>query len=107
VWFRGASPALRSSVLVLGLLLFPAHVFNYDLALPLAWLGWEGYRKGWLPCEPGLLILGWLMPLFLLPMKGMAIKLPLGPLVLGALFILAWRKAITADGTTNETHDPA
>ena len=33
VWVRGASPAMRNSLLILGLLLFPPHIFNYDLAM--------------------------------------------------------------------------
>jgi len=99
VWLRGASPATRNSVLVLGLLLFPPHIFNYDLALlalPLTWLGWAGYQKGWLPGEPILLILGWVMPLFFLPSPELAIRLPIGPLVLGSLFLLSLRMAITS-----------
>ena len=36
VWVRGASPAMRNSLLILGLLLFPPHIFNYDLAMPSA-----------------------------------------------------------------------
>jgi hypothetical protein len=98
VWVRGASPARRNSLLILGLLLFPPHIFNYDLAilaLPLAWLGWEGYRTRYLIGEPILLALGWLLPLFFLPLQSTAIRLPIGPLVLGALFILTLYKAIT------------
>ena len=99
VWRRGASLPIRSSVLVLGLLLFPAHIFNYDLALlslPLSWLGWEGYQKGWLVGEPSLLILGWVMPLFLLPVRGIELKMPIAPLVLGALLWLCLRRSIMA-----------
>lgn len=97
VWFRGASPPMRNSLLVLGLLLFPPYIFNYDLAmlaLPLAWLGWEGYRTRYLIGEPILLTLGWLLPLFFLPLLPTGIRLPVGPLVLGALFIFTLSRAI-------------
>lgn len=99
VWVRGASPAMRNSLLVLGLLLFPPHIFNYDLAmlaLPLAWLGWEGCRQRFLFGEPILLALGWLLPLFFLPLQQMGIKMPIGPLVLGALFLFTLSRAITS-----------
>jgi len=99
VWVRGASPARRDSLLVLGLLLYTPHIFNYDLAmlaLPLAWLGWEGYRKRYLLGEPILLALGWLLPLFLLPLQQTGMRMPIGPLVLGTLFLFTWRRAITS-----------
>ena len=65
--------------------------------LPLAWLGWEGYRTRYLPGEPILLTLGWfLLPLFFLPLQPTGIGLPLGPLVLGALFILTLYREITS-----------
>ena len=90
---------MRNSLLILGLLLFPPHIFNYDLAmlaLPLAWLGWEGYRKRYLLGEPILLALGWLLPLFFLAFQQRGIRMPIGPLVLGALFIFTLRRAITS-----------
>ena len=55
----------RHSGLVLGILLFTPYSFSYDLvllAIPLAWLGWEGYTKEWLPGEQLFLALGWTMP---------------------------------------------
>jgi hypothetical protein len=42
------------------------------------------------------MILGWLLPLFFLPLQPTGIGLPLGPLVLGALFILTLYRAITS-----------
>jgi hypothetical protein len=99
VWVRGAPPAMRNALLVLGLLLFPAYIFDYDLAilaLPLAWLAREGYRKMYLLGEPILLTLGWLLPLVFLPLRTTGIGLPLGPLVLGALFIFTLYRAITS-----------
>jgi hypothetical protein len=46
VWRRVSSLPIRASVLVLGTLLFTPHALPYEfvlLALPVAWLGWEGY----------------------------------------------------------------
>ena len=84
---------IRASVLVLGTLLFTPHALPYEfvlLALPLAWLGWEGHTKGWLPAEQPLLILGWLLPLFI-PALGMT-HLQLTPLILVALMVMALRR---------------
>lgn len=93
VWRQERPFAVRASVLVLGILLFTPYAFSYDLcimAMPLAWLGWEGYTKGWLPGEQPLLLLGWLIPL-LIPALG-KIHLQLTPLVLVALMVIALRR---------------
>ena len=48
LWHRETAFAVQASGLVLGILLFTPYCFSYDLmllALPLAWLGWEGYTK--------------------------------------------------------------
>lgn len=67
VWRQEASLAVRGSFLVLGTFLFTPYLFTYDLcllALPLAWLAWDGYIRGWAPGEPWLLFLCWIMPMF-------------------------------------------
>jgi hypothetical protein len=96
IWLRGGSPTIRNAALALGILLFPMYVFNYDLAilaLPLAWLSWEGYARGWRPFEPCVLMLGWAMPLFLIPTKGKLVDFPLGPLILvSLLLVVIWRQ---------------
>jgi len=94
VWSRKASPAVRSAVLVLGVLLFTPYELIYDLAilaLPLAWLGWEGFREGWLPGEPALLFLGFLTPI-LVPILAKNLNLQITPLVLPMLLALALRR---------------
>jgi hypothetical protein len=94
-WFRGTSLALEGSILVLAILLFMPFGFVYDLALmalPLAWIGWEGHTQGWLPGEKLLLIIGWAFPFFLTQVTG-ALSLPLAPLVLTSLLILTIRRA--------------
>jgi alpha-1,2-mannosyltransferase len=93
VWWREFSLPIRASILVLGILLFTPHAFPYDfvlLALPLAWLGWEGYQQGWLPGEQPLLLFGWLIPL-LIPALGKT-HLQLAPLVVMALMVIALRR---------------
>jgi hypothetical protein len=93
VWWRDVSLPIRASVLVLGTLLFTPYALPYEfvlLALPLAWLGWEGHTKGWLPAEQPLLLLGWLLPL-LIPALGKT-HLQLAPLVLVALIVIALRR---------------
>jgi alpha-1,2-mannosyltransferase len=93
IWRRETSLATRAAALVVGILLFTPYAFAYDLAilaLALAWLGWEGFTRGWLPHEPEILCLGWLMP-FIAPVLGI-IKFQLAPLILVALFVLVIKK---------------
>ena len=93
VWWQDVSLPIRGAVLVLGTLLFTPYALPYEfvlLALPLAWLGWEGHTKGWLPAEQPLLLLGWLLPLFI-PLLGLT-HLQLTPLILVALMVMALRR---------------
>ncbi len=96
VWLWGvrASAALRAAALVIGTLLFSPQIWYYDLtvlAVPLAWLWWEGHTRGWLPLEQLLLLLSWLMPLvnFLLEVS---LRWPIGPLYLIPPSILVIRR---------------
>jgi len=95
VWSREAAPAgVRAAVLVLCALLFPPYEFLYDLAilaLPLAWLAWEGHVEGWRPGEQTLLVLAFLTPL-LVPIFARTIHLQIAPLVLTALLAMALRR---------------
>jgi hypothetical protein len=89
VWQGRISFAGKAATLVLGTLLFTPYAFSYDLALlalPLAWLGWEGYNAGWLPGEPALLCLGWVLPLAASVFA--LIGYQVTPLILAALMIL-------------------
>lgn len=66
-WSREVPMALKVSVLTLSTLLFTAFAFEYELvrlAIPMAWLGWEGQRRGWRPGTKLFLVCGWLTPLF-------------------------------------------
>ena len=94
LWSSPASPAIKAAALVLAILLFSPHIWYYDLtllALPLAWLWWEGRTKGWLPWEQALLLLSWLMPLVSF-FTGVDLKWPHGPLFLVAPLILVVRR---------------
>ena len=93
VWFRDISLPIRNSVLVLSILLFTPHVYPYDfvlLALPIAWLGWQGYTKGWMPLEKLFLVIAWLLP-FLIPLIGKT-RLQITPLIILILLILALKR---------------
>jgi hypothetical protein len=66
IWLKFKSLQLKSSILVICTLVFTPYAFEYDyvvLALPLAWIYWEGYTKGWLKGEKVLLAIIWLSPL--------------------------------------------
>jgi hypothetical protein len=96
VWRRKPSPAVCNAALVLGILLFIPYGYVYDLALlalPLAWLGWEGFTRGWLPGEKTCLVLSWFTPL-VLPLLAMTTRVQLFPLVLLALMFLVVRRAV-------------
>ena len=94
-WIEGTTP-ISASVLVLGILLFSHFYAGYDLALlalPLAWLGWEGFRKGWLPGEKIMLALGWIMPL---PLNSLWGNIQ-GVVILMGLFVFALRRFYRSD----------
>ena len=94
---RAVFLARQAAALVLGTCLFTPYAFSYDptlLALPLAWLGWEGYQTGWPPGEPALLCLGWALPLMTSVMA--IIKCQLTPLILAALLILVVKSSKAA-----------
>ncbi len=96
VWRRESPPPLRNAMLVLGILMFSPHGYVYDLAmlaLPMAWLGWEGYTKGWLPGEKTLLFLAWTSPVAM-PLLAQATDVQLTPLVLMGLIFFVLRRAL-------------
>jgi hypothetical protein len=94
VWSREVPLMVRGSILVLCTLLFNPYLFVYDLcllALPLAWIAWDGHLHGWLPGERYLLFLSWMLPMFSETIAR-ATSLPLAPLFLIALSYLALRR---------------
>jgi len=66
VWAKKSPLYIRGSTLAICALLFSPYALEYDLALlalPIAWMGWHGYMKGWLYGEKIMLIVAWFMPL--------------------------------------------
>ena len=101
-WRRSVDPALKNALLVAGAVLAAPYGFEYDLvllALPIAWLGWHGVRHGFLTGEKVALLMAWLMP-FATPGIAAGLGVPLGPLVLGALFWIVWRRIETESALT-------
>ena len=87
IWSRKVIFPLKASALALAILLATPYAFEYDLvilALPLAWLAWEGFSTGWLPGEQTILLLGWVIPV-LAPMIASKTGFQTAPLVLGAI----------------------
>lgn len=87
-WARPCSFALRAAVLCCAVLLVPAYLWDYDLALlglAIAWLGMHGHLNGWLRGERELLVALWLLPLC-----GMTMGERLGfqPMALGLVLAL-------------------
>lgn len=94
VWSRNAIFPLKASALVLAILLATPYGFEYDLvimALPLAWLGWEGLRTGWLRGEQTLMLCGWLIPM-VAPVVAAKTGAQIAPLVLGGLLFAVMRR---------------
>jgi hypothetical protein len=94
VWRQGAPLAIRASTLVVGALLASPYIFEYDLSLlslPLAWMVWEGYLKGWRSWEKYWLPVVWLSPL-LTSFLTKDLGWPLEPLILAIFLFLLVRR---------------
>jgi alpha-1,2-mannosyltransferase len=94
VWSQDVAFPLKASALALAILLATPYAFEYDLAilaLPLAWLAWEGYVRGWLWGEQNLLLIGYVIPL-LAPILASKTGVQIAPLVLGALLLETVRR---------------
>jgi alpha-1,2-mannosyltransferase len=108
IWYREMPFPLRSAALVLGILLATPYAFPYDLAilaLPLAWLAWEGYTHGWSPGEPELLFIGWLTPLLAMTFNFIGLHF-FTPAMLWVLFFLVWRRSCSRGGRTQVQPEP-
>lgn len=98
VWFRCESTPIKGSVLALCALLFSPHAFEYDLVillLPMAWIGWAGNTKGWLPGEKAMLILAWIAPYISKVTINLA-SFQIMPLVITGLLIVVLRRALAS-----------
>ncbi|MCL5057811.1 MAG: DUF2029 domain-containing protein [Actinobacteria bacterium] len=94
VWHREMSYYLKVSVLIAGIFLATPYAFQYDLALlaaAIAFYGWEGYKKGWLPYEKAVLFVVWIMPQINDPIARFT-NIQIVPLILAAFLMLAMRR---------------
>jgi len=93
-WRGPASPAVRAASLAVGVLLFPPHLWFYDLpilTIALAWIGWEGYAQGFTPWEKLLLLCAWVAP-YAAYLLLACLKWPTGSLYLVPTIILIVRR---------------
>ncbi|HYL60882.1 MAG TPA: glycosyltransferase family 87 protein, partial [Candidatus Acidoferrales bacterium] len=105
VWRRTAKPELHAAALALGTLLFSPYLVDYDLvilALPIAWLGVQGRRLGFLPFEKSLLVLAWILPAVARTFAGRA-GIPLTPVVLLLLLGIVIRRSALPHGDSAHT----
>lgn len=93
-WRGPVSAAARSAALAAAVLLFPPHLWFYDLpilTIALAWIGWEGYSRGFKPWEKFLLLCAWLAP-YVAYLLLITLKWPTGALYLVPTIILIVRR---------------
>jgi len=101
VWRHCRNRNLRNAVLMTATFLVSPYAFYYDLAwlaFPIAWLALDGLRNGWLRGEREVLVAAWLLPLMMVLIAAM-LKVQVGPLVLGSLLWMTYRRATTASMT--------
>jgi hypothetical protein len=106
VWRRDEGLPLRAATLVVAILLFAPYAAVYDLcllAVPLAFLGWEGYTRGWRPGEEPALVLAFFTPL-LSPVIGEVVRIQITPLILLALLLIILRRGGWYPGTGTLSH---
>jgi hypothetical protein len=97
VWLqrRAFRAAAEGPALVAASLLATPFLLDYDLlllAIPLAWMFREGVRSGFLPWEKTLLAAAFALPAVSRTLAA-DVRLPLAPLVVGALLIAILRRA--------------
>jgi hypothetical protein len=99
VWRRPVSLAVRGASLGAATLLATPFCYDYDLvllALPIAWIGWEGHRGGFLSWEKAVLAAAWIWPL-VARQAALGLGVSLTPVVIAALLALALRRAALAE----------
>ena len=77
-------------------MLVTPYLFDYDyalLAIPIALLAMDGYVRGWLSYERGVLAIAWVMPLVAVGLAD-ATSIQIGPICVAALFAIAARRAL-------------
>jgi hypothetical protein len=99
IWSRRQIPLfLKSSALVVAILLITPYAFEYDLtilALPLAWLCWNfSEESGLSSVEEVVVLLAWLAPLVAAPVAKLT-SIQVAPMMFVGLLLLITRKART------------
>lgn len=97
LWRSRAAYELKAAALALACLLATPYVLDYDLmavAVAIAFLARHGFSNGFRDYEISLLALAWAMPLMARSIMG-ATGVPVGVIVLIALYALTMRRAIT------------
>lgn len=98
IWWRRTPIPLAGAALVSGSLLVSPYLYDYDLALlavPIALVAWDGYRRGWAAGEREILILAWVTPLFVLGFTDQVGFSP-APLCLILVFAMIARRGLRA-----------
>jgi hypothetical protein len=96
LWRGDAAFELKAAGLATGRLLATPYVLDYDLvvlALAIAFYARYGLRRGFLGFEISLLAAAWMVPLISRGLAG-ATDIPLGLLVMLALYIFTLRRAV-------------
>ncbi len=103
VWRHCRNRELRNAALMTATFLVSPYVYDYDLAwlaFPIAWLAVDGLRNGWLRGEREVLVAAWLFPVLMIPIAE-ALNVQIGPLVLGSLLWISYRRAaVSMTGVT-------
>lgn len=97
LWRSAAAFPLKAAALAVGSLLATPYVLDYDLmvlAVAIAFLTAHGLDRGFRNYEISILFAAWVMPLFTRTIAG-AIHLPLGLLVLTAVYCLILQRAVS------------
>ena len=95
VWQSRGPFAFKAATLAVGSLMVSPFVMQYDLvllALPIAWLGMEGFEHGFLPYEKTVLAAAWILPRITLAVTQTA-KIPIAPIVMVVLMTAILRRA--------------
>jgi alpha-1,2-mannosyltransferase len=95
-WRSACSYDLKSALLIVATLLASPHVLDYDmvmLAVAIAFFARHGLRRGFHDFEISLLAAAWIVPLLSRGVAG-ATGIPLGLLVMLALYVFTLRRAV-------------
>ncbi|WP_205520654.1 glycosyltransferase family 87 protein [Propylenella binzhouense] len=98
VWFLGSGRYAKAAACT-GALLVTPYVLDYDMAVlgpALAFLAARGLARGFRPYEKSLMLAAWVVPLLARPVA-QHLDLPIGLIVMAALFVFSVRGALTEE----------